>query len=131
MREGTESESVQHRGHFKGWERASERGRVREKPLQTEAVVEFRGLSRRVGVFSTLTEEQLHYSFLVAALTQLVKQGKPRSPYLPLCSSSSSSIITPSLTPFTPPPCAKAGCFRRKHGVCRLREEGRGLGGGL
>lgn len=50
------------------------RERVRERPLETEVVVELRGQSRRVGVFSKLTEEQHHYSFwLQPALTQLAK----------------------------------------------------------
>lgn len=55
-------------------EKERERKRVRERPLETEVVVEFRGQSRRVGAFSTLTEEQHHYSFWwQPALTQLVK----------------------------------------------------------
>lgn len=55
-------------------EKERERKRVGERPLETEVVVEFRGQSRRVGVFSTQTEEQHQYSFWwQPALTQLVK----------------------------------------------------------
>lgn len=74
-----ESESVQNRTELKkGWrgqESCRETEEKEERPLQTEAVVEFRGQSPGVGVFSTLTEEQHHYSFFLwqAALTQLVK----------------------------------------------------------
>lgn len=58
------------RGHVSGRDREGEE----ERPLETEVVVEFRGQSRRVGVFSKLTEEQHHYSFWwQPALTQLVK----------------------------------------------------------
>lgn len=60
-------------------EKERERKKVRERHLKTEGVVEFRGQSFRVGVFSTLTEEKHYYSFLVAAssyTTSRVKQAK-------------------------------------------------------
>lgn len=62
-------ESVWNRGSSKGWEKERGRGRrVREKP----EVVEFKGQSCRVGVFST----EHHYSFLVAASSYTTSKQK-------------------------------------------------------
>lgn len=72
-----ESESVQNRAYKRGG-RGQVSGREREGEeegqFETEVVFEFRGQGCRVGVFSTLTEEQHYYSlWWQPALTQLVK----------------------------------------------------------
>lgn len=84
-----------------------------------EAVVEFGVQSRRVGV----TEEQHHYSFWEQpTVTQLVKNHPQKS--LLQCSS---TIITQPQSAYSHVlPRVKQVVFRRKHGACRLREEGRG-----
>lgn len=43
-------------------EKEREERRAKERPLETEGAVEFRGQSFRVGVFITMTQEK-HYSF--------------------------------------------------------------------
>lgn len=77
VREGTRVK-VCKTGHIKGGGRGQVSGREREGEeegqFETEVVFEFRGQGCRVGVFSTLTEEQHYYSlWWQPALTQLVK----------------------------------------------------------